>query len=105
MACHGNLLACLVPVDAMREDEDKFLKPDPRVRECLEALPQKKWILTNTRSVISCSWLHDAPCVCVSGGDDAEGVGLLSDAIKGEARQESADLPRFERPLGGGSWS
>jgi len=36
-------------VDAMREDEDKFLKPDPRVRECLEALPQKKWILTNTR--------------------------------------------------------
>lgn len=33
--------------DFIRKDADKFLKPDPEVRACLQSLPQRKWLLTN----------------------------------------------------------
>lgn len=37
-------------VEYMREGEDRFLEPNPTLRAMLEALPQKKYIFTNTRS-------------------------------------------------------
>lgn len=33
--------------DFIRGGREEYLKPDPQVRECLKALPQKKWVFTN----------------------------------------------------------
>ncbi|KAL3151349.1 hypothetical protein ABBQ38_013182 [Trebouxia sp. C0009 RCD-2024] len=33
--------------DFIRSGREDYLKPDPKVRECLLALPQKKWVFTN----------------------------------------------------------
>lgn len=33
--------------DFIRGGREEYLKPDPKVRECLLALPQQKWVFTN----------------------------------------------------------
>jgi putative hydrolase of the HAD superfamily len=80
--------------DFIRRDADKFLTPDPKVRACLQCLPQTKWILTN------CNEKHARIALEYLGLEDCfEGV-LGADFMGEQAKPQRAVFERALKHIG-----